>query len=148
MNDMTGGRLLAGRAILVVEDQYVIAEELVRMLERLGARVIGPFAQASAMAADASGMAASASGGAGGGLDGVPRPDAALLDIHLPGRPVFELADRLRAAGVPLLFLTGYDAAILPPAWRDGPWLSKPVDPRRLAAALAALLGLDGGGEG
>ncbi|ONG58161.1 hypothetical protein BKE38_03470 [Pseudoroseomonas deserti] len=123
MNDLTQTRLLAGRAILVVEDQYVIAEELAQLLLQLGAQVIGPFARVDI------------------DLAAQPRPDAALLDIHLRGRPVFALADRLRAEGVPLLFLTGYDASVLPPAYRDLPWLSKPVDARQLATALAGLLG-------
>ncbi|WP_419898933.1 response regulator [Roseomonas sp. USHLN139] len=122
MNELTETRLLAGRTILVVEDQYVIAEELVQLLLELGATVIGPFARAEI------------------DLAAQPRPDAALLDIHLHGRPVFELADRLRQAGVPLLFLTGYDASVLPPAYQDLPCLPKPVDPRRLELALARLL--------
>ncbi|WP_159996933.1 hypothetical protein [Roseomonas sp. 18066] len=122
MDDARELRLLAGRSILVVEDQYVIAEELVQLLQRLGARVIGPFARVDI------------------DLEAQPRPDAALLDIHLRGRPVFALADRLRAAGVPILFLTGYDASVLPAAYQGWPWLPKPVDLRRLVAALAGLL--------
>jgi ApbE superfamily uncharacterized protein (UPF0280 family) len=36
--------VLRGRRVLVVEDQYLIAEEMRRAVERLGGRVVGPVA--------------------------------------------------------------------------------------------------------
>ncbi|MBB5696139.1 response regulator [Muricoccus pecuniae] len=37
-----GGETLRGRRILVVEDEYFIAEEVREALERAGAEVVGP----------------------------------------------------------------------------------------------------------
>lgn len=113
---------LAGRRILVVEDQYVIASELTRLLERNGAEVVGPHPHAHFEPLDAGPL------------------DLALLDINLRGEMVFDLAVRLRAAGVPILFLTGYGPGILPEALSNLPCLPKPVEPRRLLAAVDKLL--------
>ena len=44
------------------------------------------------------------------------RPDCALLDVNLKGQFVFELAEELRARGVPAIFATGYDVSVLPPS--------------------------------
>lgn len=118
----------AGCRFLVVEDQYMIADELTRMLEQLGAEVLGPFARAeTALAA----------------LEMRPgrQPDAALLDINLRGVPVFPAAEALRTRGVPILFLTSYGPAVLPPRLQGLPCLHKPVDPRQLTQALLQILG-------
>jgi DNA-binding response OmpR family regulator len=66
--------------------------------------------------------------------------DAAVLDVNLGGEPVFPLADRLCARGVPILFATGYGASGLPASYAHHPVLQKPYPPEQLAPTVAGLL--------
>ncbi|HEY0629712.1 MAG TPA: response regulator [Sphingomicrobium sp.] len=84
---------LKGRKILIVEDEYLIADDLAQLLQDAGAEVVGPAAslpQAMRLASDTEEI------------------DAAALDINLRGVEVFPLADELAGRAVPMLFLTGY----------------------------------------
>src|SRR6516165_7818743 len=89
---------LAHKRVLVVEDDYLVAMDIVRALERAGAEVIGP-----APAIEAA-------------LDVLEQtvPDGAILDINLGGEMAFPVADALLARGVPFVFATGYDAQVIP----------------------------------
>lgn len=120
MNE-TKSSVLKDRSILVVEDEYMIADDLRQDLESLGARVIGPVARVS----DALDLLESE-----GALDG------AILDVSLGSEKVFPVADELRARGVPFVFSTGYDEWALPDAYKDVPRWEKPVDVARIARAL------------
>ncbi|WP_114946398.1 response regulator [Microvirga calopogonii] len=113
--------VLRGRRILVVEDEYLMAEDLQFDLERAGAQVIGPVASV----ADALKMIA-----AEGNLDG------AILDVNLRGEKAFPVADALRERGVPFVLATGYELWALPEAYKDVPRCDKPVDLRYLARGL------------
>jgi CheY-like chemotaxis protein len=105
---MTGR--LAGKTILVVEDEYFLAADLKRALADAGATVLGPTGEvASALA-----------------LIGETPADAAILDINLSSTLSYPLADRLAANAVPFVFLTGFDGWALPEAYRSAPRLSKP----------------------
>jgi DNA-binding response OmpR family regulator len=118
---MTGA--LAGRRILIVEDEYLIAADLRRTLGRAGATIVGPI------------------GDLDEGLALAEAPlDAAVLDVNLENALAYPIADRLVARGVPYMFLTGYDAWSLPDAYRDAPCLPKPFTPVGLVAAVAGLL--------
>jgi hypothetical protein len=48
----------------------------------------------------------------------------------------YPIADALLAQGVPFVFATGYDKASIPARYADAPRCEKPVDVRRIAAAL------------
>lgn len=115
-----------GRRILVVEDEYLIADDMRGALLDAGAEVLGPVptldAAASLVATE-------------------PQLDAALLDINLGGTLVFDLADTLAARAVPFVFATGYDDAAIPDRFTDVPRLEKPVKPRNVLTALGPLLG-------
>lgn len=63
-----GDRTLVGLRILVVEDEYLLAEDMRETLEAEGAEVVGPVARLSA------GLAL---------LDVGPAIDGAVLDINL-----------------------------------------------------------------
>ena len=111
---------LQDRRILVVEDEYFIADAMQRELEEVGALVIGPAASvAEAMALLHSGPL-----------------DAAILDVNLDGDDIFPLAQMLADRGIPFLFATGYSASDLPSAWRHVPRYEKPVDAVQVARAL------------
>ena len=108
---------LEDRRILVVEDEDMMADDLRRDLERLGARVVGPVARVS----DALTLLKSE-----GALDGV----------NLGGETVFPVADALRARGIPFVFSTGYDEWALPDAYTAVPRCEKPIDVPRVTRAL------------
>ena len=111
-----------GRLVLVVEDEFLIAMDLERLLRRHGWRVLGPAAtvdQALRLLRDGE------------------TPDVALLDVNLRGELVTPVAAELRARGVPFVLASAYDrlgqAAALAGALNVG----KPTDERRLLLALA-----------
>ena len=117
---------LAGRRILVVEDEMMIAMLVEDMLAELGCSVVGP-----AHALDVALNLARTEQGI----------DAALLDVNLGGQPVFAVADALREKGVPAIFSTGYGDAGLRDIDRGSQVLQKPFRAGDLAKALSAALG-------
>jgi len=103
--------VLKRRRVLVVEDDYLQAEDLTLALEDRGATVMGPIASVE---------------GALSLLDSGELPDAALLDVDIDGTLVFAVVDRLREHGIPVMFVTGYDLGSLPQAYADVPHCEKP----------------------
>ena len=117
---------LAGRRVLVVEDEMMIAMLVEDMLADLGCSVVGP-AHALDTALDLARSELNL--------------DVALLDVNLGGQPVFAVADALRAKGVPAVFSTGYGDAGLREVDRGAQVLQKPFRAGDLARALSAALG-------
>jgi FixJ family two-component response regulator len=118
-----------GRRVLVVEDDYVLATDLVEILRSAGALPVGPLGwedEAVAFVSNAANLL-----------------DAAILDVDLHGKPSYQVADALSARGVPIVFTTGFGA--LDAAYRHHPRLEKPVSEQAL---LAALRRQDGGKTG
>lgn len=114
--------------ILVVEDEYMLAEDVRELLEASGAVVVGPVGKVSA-AMDLVNN--------GSGIDG------AVLDINLQGEMVFPLADLLRQRQIPFLFATGYDAEAIPPRFSQVTRCEKPLNADQVRRALASLLNGD-----
>lgn len=114
---------LVGRRVLVVEDQYLIAEDLCILVERLGGAVIGPVPGVEA-ALD---------------LLRTSRPDLAMLDVNLEGERVHKVCTALREAEIPFVFVTGYDASVIHPHFSAVPYLEKPIDEAALRGAIARL---------
>ena len=114
----------AGRRVLVVEDEFVIALEIEDVLLRAGYEMVGPASSAE----EAERLARE-------------EPlDVAVLDVGLHGAPAFRAADALADRGVPFLFLTGYSPETLPGRFRGRAVLGKPYEAARLPAALAAAI--------
>jgi len=116
---------LTDRRVLVVEDEYFIADEIRLGLVDLGAEVLGPFAnvqQASAFL-----------------RTGTPI-DAALLDINLRSEMVFPLARALRSRGIPVVFTTGYGKGAIGPEFQNIELWQKPLDLARALPRLARLV--------
>ena len=60
--------------------------------------------------------------------------DVVLIDINLGHGLSFDFARTLKAQTIPFVFLTGYDAAMLPEDLATSAYLSKPADAARVAA--------------
>jgi len=113
---------LAGRRFLVVEDEYMIASDLIASLEQAGAAVFGPVSDLER---------AMEIVGANFPLDG------AVLDINLHGKMVYPAARLLSEKGVPIVFVTGYECHSIPSSFAEAPCLNKPIDERDLINLLA-----------
>jgi DNA-binding LytR/AlgR family response regulator len=116
---------LHGRRILVVEDEYLIADDVCDSLIDAGVAVIGPVATVE----DAKRL-----------IGQEATIDAALLDINLRGEMIFETADLLIARGVPFAFATGYDRGAIPERFSDVPRIEKPLRAERVRAILEPLM--------
>lgn len=114
-------RMLSGRQVLLVEDDYLIAVELKSILAAEGAEVVGPAATVGAALEL---------------LDGPSRIDSAVLDLNLRGEFSFQVADRLMDLNVPFIFATGYDASVIPGRFSQVERCEKPIDAQKLMKAL------------
>lgn len=116
---------LAGRRILVVEDEYLIASEVKRWLLAAGSEVLGPVPSVD-QALD---------------LIEDDRPDAAVLDVNLgDGDTVYPVADKLSGLGVPFLFATGDVRQADTSVYRHRRRLEKPFLQKELVRALVELV--------
>lgn len=121
------GLLLNGKRIIVAEDDYLLATEVCRELEAQGATVLGPaptpFYAMNLL-----------------GPTGRRRIDAAVLDVHLHGVTVYEVAEVLQDRGVPFIFTTGFAKASIPERFGAVPVVLKPIGSAELAQKLCKLL--------
>jgi CheY-like chemotaxis protein len=123
--------LLAGRRILIVEDEMLVALVLQDMLVDLGCVVIGPSTTVDEA------------------LSQIEKqiPDAAVLDVNLNGQMSYPVADALLARRAPFVFSTGYSSNRLQEGYRTCPALQKPYHMTELRDALARVMGLAGPDE-
>lgn len=124
--------VLRNQRVLIVEDRYLVADELTRICQRHGAAIAGPVpdvARARALAAE--------------------EPlDLAILDVDLRGEDVFGVAAILEGRGIPFLFVTGYGASHLPEKYRGAPRVSKPFSASDIVNRVARLLDGASSGDG
>jgi DNA-binding response OmpR family regulator len=119
---------LKGRRILVVEDEYFLADDIGRALQALDASVVGPVGDLT------DGMAM---------LNDDNIIDGAVLDINVRDEKIFPLARELKARNVPFVFTTGYDSNVLEAEFQRVPRWTKPVDVSAVAFGLAQLIARD-----
>jgi CheY-like chemotaxis protein len=115
---------LAGKRVLIVEDNWVQANDLAQHFDRMNVSVIGP---AMTLAA---------------GIRMAPDADVAILDLNLRGQLVFPLADALNARDVPIVFYTAYNSIVIPGRFRFACRLEKPAGPRQIGEATSRALSL------
>jgi CheY-like chemotaxis protein len=114
---------LAGRRMLVVEDEALVAMALEDMLLELGCTVIGPALRLKPALA----------------LAKAEPLDGAVLDINLGDDRSFPVAEILSARSVPFLFASGYGGSGLESPFSEAPVLSKPYCLDALEEALHQL---------
>lgn len=118
-------RSLRDRHILIVEDEYMLADELRCEFGDAGATVVGPVGTV----ADALALARREA-----------RIDGAVLDVNLRGEMAFPLADLLIERGVPFVFTTGYDESIIPDRFSKILRCEKPIAVDGIIRALGRLI--------
>lgn len=113
---------LAGKRVLVVEDEFFVGLEIAETLEAAGAEVAGP----APTLGDAERLAAE------GGID------MAVLDVNLNGQYAIDLGIELKRQGVRVIFATAYvdDVMMFPGEAATIPRLGKPTSARALLRAL------------
>jgi CheY-like chemotaxis protein len=122
---------MAVKRILVVEDEFLIALDIVAALEAGGFVVVGPLASIDEA------------------LDALEEDaiDGALLDANLGGHTVGPLADELAARGLPFAFVSGYGREQLPSGHREAPLVRKPFTNAELLTAVACFASIASNGR-
>jgi CheY-like chemotaxis protein len=109
---------LSGVRILIVEDEYSVADDLARFFTKMGATILGPAPDLERA------------------LQYTECADAAILDINLHGVAVFPVADRLMEREIPFVFFSGYEEDIVPSRLRHVCNFTKPAPRHSLFEAL------------
>jgi CheY-like chemotaxis protein len=104
---------LKDRHILIVEDEYFLAYDLMKRLGSAGAIVHGPAPTIEE---------------AGKIVSETPQLDAALLDVNLRDVLVYPVANALLVRGIPFLFTTGYEKGAVLDEYQDIPQVHKPYE--------------------
>lgn len=113
---------LSGHTVLLVEDDYFIADEMRRMLSERGAEILGPVATVERALAL---------------ITAHSEIDVAVLDINLRDVMAFPVADALETRGVPFVFATGYEGTAIPARFAHVQRCEKPVGMDTLAQILS-----------
>ena len=112
---------LAGRRVLVVEDEPLIAMLLEDMLDELEVKLAGTADSVPAALQT---------------LEGGLSFDGAILDMNLRGKSVEPVAEALAERRIPFVFASGYGADALTQKHADAPVLTKPFRREALEQAL------------
>lgn len=115
--------LRAGIRVLLVEDDYFLAQSAAEQLSRAGCEIVGPVGTVESALETVL----------------VNPLDCAVVDANLNGEFAGSVVDLLAAKGVPAIVLSGYDHSALPPSLKKLPLLQKPVSETELVCAVADL---------
>jgi CheY-like chemotaxis protein len=119
---MTSDSSVAGKRILVVEDELMIRMLLQDMLTDLGHTLAGEAGRIDEALV----------------LAKQSEFDVAILDVNLNGQPISPVVEILVARGLPFVFATGYGQRGVPEPYRKTPTLQKPFQADALARAIEA----------
>jgi DNA-binding response OmpR family regulator len=113
------------KRILIVEDNYPVADSLKYALEFEDHEVVGIAATVEAAQE----------------LIGNKDCDVAILDVDLRGKSIVPVARRLAERAIPFIFVTGFgDSVALPPDLADAPRLDKPAALQEILALIEAIV--------
>jgi CheY-like chemotaxis protein len=116
---------MAPKQIFILEDEAILLCDLEDLVSHLGYQLAGSASNVDeAITKLSSGM----------------KPDLALLYLNLNGIASDPVADHLIAAGVPIIFVSGYGTRGLADRFAGFEVLQKPYDEAKLAEALALAL--------
>lgn len=125
MTAVTKTPSLAERRIMVVEDEFMIAQYLAGLLRGQRCTVLGPVPTEERAIE----------------MIGRERIDACLLDINLRGNRATAVATALMRQGIPFLAVTGYsEVDVHEPPWDQVPRVTKPFNEEGLLTRLAELV--------
>ena len=119
-----GRRARPGCRVLVVEDEYLLAQTVADHLGRAAFEVVGPVGTVEA-ALDLLQH---------GGID------CAVVDANLDGEFSSSVVLALHDRGIPAMILSGYDHAAMPADLKSLPFLQKPVNEPELVSMVAGLV--------
>lgn len=111
--------------VLVLEDEWIIADQVTDGLRAEGFEVAGPASRVEQAFA----------------IQATRHIDFAVLDINVYGETSFRFAEFLAQQGVPFLFLSGYSEAEIPNSLVGGVLYQKPVSIDLLVRGIRAALG-------
>jgi CheY-like chemotaxis protein len=113
---------MKGKKVLIVEDFYLLALTLRDMLTDAGADVvsIAPSVASALKAMEDYTI------------------DIACLDINLGSETSFPIADALAMRGIPFVFVSAYEADVVPRTHRHRPFVNKLEAHRQLVSACQA----------
>jgi DNA-binding response OmpR family regulator len=116
---------LEGKRILIVEEEFLVGEDLRQMVEQAGATPVGPaLTTESALH-----------------LADNEKIDAALLDIHLSDEEASECVARtLTSNEVPFIVMSGYTLESVRGLMQRAPFMDKPVRSDMLLDALEVII--------
>jgi PAS domain S-box-containing protein len=119
---------LSGRRLLVIEDEPLVALDLIACIEDADGIVVGP---------------------AGSEKDALQlieteTVDAALLDANLHGKPVDRIAAALTGRNIPFVFVSGHNRDGLPAPFAKAPLVGKPFTHAQIVDTVGNLLQRDG----
>ena len=115
---------LHGWCVLIVEDEYFLADDLARGFADKGISILGPVPSIDQAMA----------------LVERQQVNLAVLDIALDDSKVYDVADALIAQDVPVLFVTGYDRYAIPDRYADVPICQKPASAKDVILALECII--------
>jgi DNA-binding response OmpR family regulator len=116
--------ILAGKRVLIVEDEMLVALLIEDFLTEIGCDVVALCGRVQT-ASDAVRTKAI---------------DLAVLDVNLHGEKVYPVAALLEERQIPFLFLSGYGAEAIPPDRPDWKVCTKPFKAEELARMLSAVV--------
>ena len=114
--------------VLIVEDEFLIAEDLKTTLEELGYEVLGPALSCSSA------------------LEVLwsNKPDLALIDTQLGSETCQVVVEECRLQSIPMVICSGHFQSELPDYCKDLPLLGKPYHRTTVMAAMRASAPIEG----
>jgi CheY-like chemotaxis protein len=99
------------RKILIVEDEYFLADDCAQLAKDAGFEVVGPYDSVREA------------------IDNLPNQlDCALLDINVDGMSIYPLVDVLLDRSIRITLYTGYERDKIPERYRSLTVITKPGD--------------------
>ena len=115
--------VLAGRSILIVEDEPLIALDIHAAFSAAGASIVAALDSREALR-----------------LTGLPDLSAAVVDIGLGAEDCCRVCKRLSDNGVPFVFYTGEARTEVLRQWPNAPVLTKLAGTKRVVEVVAGVL--------